>query len=249
MIEAIKNHRSIRNYKEKPVEPAILDEILEAGIRASNTGNMQIYSMVVTTKQEIKTQLWEQHFKQDMVKQAPVVITFCADFNRFNKWCELRNAKPGYDNFLSFYTASIDAVIAAQNVTVEAESHGLGACYLGTTNYMADKIIEILNLPKGVVPVTTLVLGYPDETPPLTDRLPAEAVVHKETYEDFDETKIDQVYAERDNSEETKGLLKENKTETLAQVFTEKRYTKTNNVHFSQVLLNVLKDQGFMNND
>ena len=249
MINAILKHRSIRKYKNTPIAPEIMDNILEAGIRASNTGNMQVYSMVVTTDPEIKEKLWEQHFKQNMVKQAPVVITFCADFNRFNKWCKQNDAEPGYDNFLSFYTATVDAVIASQNVALEAENNNLGICYLGTTNYMADKIIDILNLPKGVVPVTTLVIGYPDENPPLTDRLPAEAVVHKETYQDFSPDSINEIYKERDSSEETKQLLTENQTETLAQVFAEKRYTKANNIHFSKVLLKVLKDQGFMNNE
>jgi nitroreductase len=249
MINAILKHRSIRKYKNTPIALDILDDILAAGIRASNTGNMQVYSMVVTTDKELKEKLWEQHFKQDMVKQAPVVITFCADFNRFNKWCEQNKAEPGYDNFLSFYTGSVDAVIAAQNVAVEAENKGLGVCYLGTTNYTTDKIIEILNLPKGVVPVTTLVMGYPDENPPLTDRLPAEAVVHKERYQDFDAKAIEDIYRERDNSEETKGLLEENNTETLAQVFTKYRYTKENNINFSKSLLNTIEKQGFMNHD
>ena len=79
-----------------------------------------------------------------MVIQAPLVLTFCADFNRFNKWCRQRKADPGYDNFLSFMTAAIDALLAAQNCALAAEAHGLGICYLGTTTYNADKIIEIL---------------------------------------------------------------------------------------------------------
>jgi nitroreductase len=172
MIDTLLNHRSIRKYKPKAIPNEILEKVLLAGTRASTTGNMQVYSMVVTSKPEIKEKLWEAHFKQTMVKEAPVVITFCADFNRFNKWCEQRKAVPGYDNFLSFMTAAIDALLVSQNVAVAAEDHGLGICYLGTTTYMAEKIIDILDLPRGVVPVTTLVVGYPDANPGLTDRLP-----------------------------------------------------------------------------
>ncbi len=247
MIKEIAEHRSIRKYKSDPIPNEVLEKILEAGARASNTGNMQVYSMVVTTNEEIKSKLWEQHFKQDMVKQAPVVITFCADFNRFNKWCTQNNATPGYDNFLSFYTAGVDAILASQNVALEAESKGLGVCYLGTTNYTLDKIIEILHLPKNVIPVTTLVIGYPDEAPAKTERLPLRAVVHQETYQDYSPEEIDELYDERDNSPATKALLKENNTETLAQVFTKYRYTKDNNVHFSNVFLDTLKKQSFMN--
>ena len=248
MLETINNHRSIRKYAEKPLEEEILNKILMAGTRASTTGNMQVYSMVVTKDPELKNSLWEAHFKQDMVKQAPLVITFCADFNRFNKWCRERKAEPGYDNFLSFFTAAIDALLVAQNVALAAESFDLGICYLGTTTYMAEKIIEILNLPEGVAPVTTLVLGYPDEHPGLTDRLPLEAVVHNETYQDYTSDDIDRLYAEKESMELTKQLLKENDKETLAQVFTDNRYTKKDNVAFSQALLKVLEKQGFMEN-
>ncbi|HBS86735.1 MAG: NADPH-dependent oxidoreductase [Bacteroidetes bacterium GWF2_38_335] len=248
-METILKHRSIRKYKSDKIEDAVLRNVLEAGIRASNTGNMQVYSIVVTTEQELKNRLWEFHFKQEMVRQAPVVLTFCADINRFNKWCDARNAEPAYDNFLWLYTATIDAVIAAQNVCIAAEKHGLGICYLGTTNYNAPQIIELLNLPKGVLPVTTVVMGYPDETPGLTDRLPAEAVVHFEKYNDFDKNKIDALYLEKESLEETKKLIAENKTENLAQIFTSKRYTRINNIHFSKVLMETIEKQGFMNNE
>jgi nitroreductase len=249
MAEAIFNHKSIRKYKADEIPESILNKILEAASRASTTGNMQVYSIVVTTDKKIKEQLWEAHFKQDMVKQAPVVLTFCADFNRFNKWCEISNATPGYDNFLSFYTASIDALLAAQNACIEAEDNDLGICYLGTTTYMSDKIAGILNLPKGVVPVTTVVLGYPDENPELTDRLPLDAIIHKEKYNDYTNEQIKKLYFEKDNSEFTKQLLKENNKDSLAQIFTDNRYTKKDNVFFSKELLKFIEKQGFMNNE
>ena len=161
MIDTIFNHRSIRKYKSDPIPENILNQILEAGSRASTTGNMQVYSMIVTTDAGLSEKLWDAHFRQDMVKEAPVHITFCADFNRFNKWCIQRGASPGYDNFLSFFTGAIDALLASQNVALEAEAHGLGICYLGTATYNADKIVEILELPASVVPVAAVVLGYP----------------------------------------------------------------------------------------
>ncbi len=247
MIEPIFQHRSIRKYKPDPVPPEVLERVLEAGSRASTTGNMQVYSMVVTRDEGIRRQLWESHFKQDMVLQAPVHITFCADFNRFSKWCRQRKADPGYDNFLSFFTASIDALLASQNVALEAEANGLGICYLGTATYMAGRIIEILDIPEGVVPVAAIVLGYPDEDPPLTDRLSMRAVVHEEKYQDYGAGDIDGIYEEREASALTAALLEENRKETLAQVFTDNRYTRKDNVHFSNQFLEVIRKQGFFN--
>ena len=249
MIQTILNHRSIRNYKSEPVSEDILLKILEAGTRASTTGNMQVYSMIVTKDENIKNRLWEAHFKQDMVKQAPLILTFCADFNRFNKWCSLRKANPGYDNFLSFYTASIDALLVAQNVALAAEEFGLGICYLGTTTYMADKISEILNLPEHVVPVTSFVLGFPDEDPPLTDRLPVNGVIHYDTYKDYSDQDINEIYAEKESLSVTKELLEINKKETLAQIFTDNRYTRKDNVYFSKQFLRHIENKGYMNND
>ncbi len=247
MTDTLLNHRSIRKYKTDPIPTAIMDYILEAGTRASTTGNMQLYSIVVTTDETIKEELSPCHFNQAMVKEAPVVLTFCADFNRFNLWCRQRKAEPGYDNFLSFFTAAIDALLAAQNVVVAAEDAGLGTCYLGTTTYMAGKIIDILDLPKGVVPVTTVTVGYPDEWPELTDRLPLEAVVHREKYHDYDASDIDRHYREKELMDTYQTFIKEHNKETLAQVFTDIRYKKDDNILFSKSLIDILTKQGFMN--
>ena len=241
----ITNHRSIRKYRSEPIPDDILGQILEAGISASNTGNMQVYSMIVTKDESLRKRLWEVHFKQNMVIQAPVHITFCADVYRFSKWCRLRKAKPAYDNMLWFCNAAIDASLASQNVALCAESFGLGICYLGTAVYNAPRIIEILQLPKGVIPVTALILGYPDEQPPTTGRLPLDAVIHEEIYRDYTEEDIDRLYSELEASEMTNNLLKINQTETLAQVFTDKRYTQKDNEAFSAVYLETLMQQGF----
>jgi FMN reductase (NADPH) len=247
MIQSIMAHRSIRKFKPEPVDQDILNSILEAGTRASTTGNMQVYSIVVSTQQEIKQKLWEAHFKQNMVLEAPINITFCADFNRFSKWCLENEANPGYDNFLSFITAAIDVLLVSQNIALAAESKGLGICYLGTAVYNADKLIDTLDLPKLVVPVTSMVMGYPDEFPSHTDRLPLSGVVHYEKYTNYTTQTIHEIYKEKEASTLTKELLKINGKKTLAQIFTDNRYTKKDNLIFSQKYLEVLKLQGFLN--
>lgn len=243
-MNTINNHRSIRRFKPELPEQAVLDEILLAGTRASNTGNMQAYSIVLTTDAEILSRLNACHYHQPASK-GPVQLTFCADFNRFSRWCLQRKAQPGYDNFLSFLVAYGDAMLASQNVCLAAEERGLGICYLGTVLYNAEKIIDILSLPKGVVPVATVVLGYPDEQPPLTDRLPLAAVVHRETYHDYSSEDIDRLYAEKEALPFHQELLTVNKKETLAQIFTDIRYPKATNEAISESFLKVLKKQGF----
>ncbi|MFO7621473.1 MAG: nitroreductase family protein [Bacteroidales bacterium] len=242
------NRRTIRKYSAENVNEATLNGLLSAGCRTSTTGNMQVYSIIITRDAAKKRELAPLHFNQKMVTEAPVVLTFCADFNRFNRWCQLRKADPGYDNFLSFMTAAIDALLVAQTLCIAAEAKGLGICYLGTTIYTADKIIGILDLPAGVVPVTTVTLGWPAEQPDQPDRLPLEAVVHNETYHDYSDEEINSFYRDKEERKDSAEFVRENNKETLAQVFTDVRYKKADNIHFSKVLLQVLHDQGFMKN-
>lgn len=241
-------HRSIRKFRPTPIPDEVLRECLEAATRASTCGNMQLYSLVVTRDEALRRQLAPCHFNQPMVTEAPCVVTVCADVHRFTQWCEQRGADPAYDNFEWFVNAATDALLAAQNLCVQAEIHGLGICYLGTTLYTAADIVRILNLPKGVIPLTTVVLGYPDETPELTDRLPLDAVVHYEKYTGYTAAEIDELWAEREESEQTKRLLEENGLENLAKIFTERRYVRRDNLAVSQSYFALLREQGFFNN-
>ena len=245
-MESLKNRRTIRKYSNKPVSDELLNELFEMAARTSTTGNMQLYSVVVTRDETMKATLAPSHFNQPMAKQAPVVLTVCADFNRFNKWCMLRNAIPGYDNFVSFFNAAMDALFFAQTFCVAAEEKGLGICYLGTTTYNPDKIIDVLGLLKFVMPITTITLGYPEVVPQQPDRLPVASFIHHEKYADYTSQDIETYYADKESLPANHQFVKENNKETLAQVFTDIRYKKTDNEHFSKILLDTLKKQGFM---
>ena len=247
MLESLKNRRSVREYADKDIPEATLNELLEVAARASNTGNMQLYSVVVTRDKAMKERLSPAHFGQPMVTEAPVVLTFCADANRFVKWAECREAVAGFDNMQTFITSAIDAMLFAQTFCVAAEERGLGICYLGTTSYNADQIIEALGLPPLVVPITTVTVGWPAEPlPEMSERLPLEAVVHQESYRDYTPADIDRLYAEKEALEVNQEFTRINHKKTLAQVFTDIRYTKENNERFSEVLLDVLRRQGFL---
>lgn len=246
MATGYRNHRSVRNYTNEKITDELLQDIFAAGIRASTTGNMQLYSVVVTRDDNMKKKLAPCHFNQSMVLQAPVLLTFCADINRFSQWCTYSDADPGYNNFLWFINATIDVLLVAQNMCVAAEEKGLGICYLGTTLYTAEKIIDILSLPRGVFPVTAVVMGYAADKAPLTDRLPMEAVIHYEKYNNYTADDIRRFYAAKEALPSTLDLLKQNNKQRLAQVFTDNRYKKEDNIKYSEELIRVLRKQGFV---
>ena len=213
--------------------------------RTQTMGNLQLYSVVVTRSAEMKQRLAPAHFNQPMVTQAPVVLTICADFHRTTRWCEQRKADPGYNNFLSYQNAAIDALLYTQTLCCLMDEEGLGYCYLGTTVYMPQQIIDVLGLPKLVMPVATLTVGWPAEQPALSDRLPLESFVHSESYHDYTPQDIDTYYNNKEQLEENRHFCEINHKETLAQIFTDIRYTRSDNEAMSAGLLEALKHQGF----
>ena len=245
LFEELKQRRTIRKYTGEDSPEKLLNELIETACRVSTTGNMQLYSIIITRDKEMKEKLAPAHFNQPTVTSAPVVLTFCADFNRFIKWCDWRDAQQGYDNFQSFFTAAIDALIFAQQFCTVAELAGLGICYLGTTTYNAPQIIETLQLPKYVIPVTTITVGYPSEIPEQVERLPLEAIIHQEKYKDYTREDIDRLYRDKESLATNLKFIKENNKKTLAQVFTDVRYKKEDNEYFSEVFLKIIKEQGF----
>ncbi|MDE7080510.1 MAG: nitroreductase family protein [Muribaculaceae bacterium] len=234
--------RSIRRFTDREVPPALLDEILELAGRAPTCGNMQLYSVIVTRDAECRRRLAELHFNQPAATGAPVLLTVCADFARFTRWCEVNEADAAYDNFLSFTSAFADAIILAQQITTIAEQSGLGTCYLGTCIYNAPEIARLLRLPERmVVPVACLAIGWPDGEGVATERLPLRAWVHEESYRaDTDEEIID-LYKVKDEYPANQPFIAENGKQNLAQVFAEVRYPRAMNEEFSAKLLRWLR--------
>lgn len=245
-MQTINTRRSIRRYQDKDVDNTLLTRLIKEAERTQTMGNLQLYSVVVTRSKELKAKLAPAHFNQPMVTGAPVVLTFCADYRRTTLWAEQRQATPGYDNPLSFVNAMTDALLFCQTFCNLAEEEGLGCCFLGTTVYQPQSIIDTLQLPELVFPVATITLGWPNENPPLSDRLPVSTIIHEETFHDYSAADIDKAYAYKEQLDENKEFVKINNKQTLAQVFTDCRYTKANCEAMSETLLEALRKQKFL---
>lgn len=180
------DRKSVRAYEDRPVEPEIKRAVLEAAIQAPTAGNMALYTILDITDPEKKAALAKSCDDQPFIAQAPMVLIFCADYRRwYDVFCryveDVRKPDMG-DLFL----AEADALIAAQNAVVAAQSLGLGSCYIGdiTENYEYHK--RLLKLPKYVVPAAMLCFGYPtvqQRNRPKPPRHPVEALVHENGYD------------------------------------------------------------------
>ena len=237
------SHRSVRKYTGQSISSDLMKRILEAGVRASNTGNMQMYSVVVTQEEPLKSQLSGLHFGQGAT--AAAFLTVCVDVNRYHHWCRLNGCDEPYGNLLWLMNGTVDASLCAQNMCVAAESEGLRICYLGTVLYNTKPIAELLQLPKGVVPVITLAVGYPDEAPAQSERLPLEGVCHSETYHDYDDDDIRRVHKVREEFPFNQEMVKKNGVDNLARLFTTIRYPRKDNESISEALLDFVRQAGF----
>ncbi len=192
-------HRSIRSYKPDPIDPALVEQVLGDSIAgSSSSGNLNSVSIVLTRDPERKRRLYDLHFEQPMVLQAPLVVTFCADWFRTREWLRRRGARDNFNNLIGYHVAAFDAMIVAQNACLGFQAHGLGICYMGTTLHSMAGIADFLELPDTCVPVTTIVVGWPDEDPAKRDRLPLSAIIHDERYRALGEDEIEATYAQRE---------------------------------------------------
>lgn len=249
-------HRSIRTFTPEPVPDAVVREVLEEAIAGgSSSGNLNSYSVILTRDAARKEALYRLHSEQEMVREAPVVLTFCADWFRTREWLRLRGARDNFNNLLGYHVAAFDAMIVAQNVALAFEARGYGLCYLGTTLNSMRGIAELLELPETCVPVTTLVVGVPAEDPTKRDRLPLAAFLHEETYRRPDTTELEALYREREEKgwarymahPDLRARIEEGGITSLAEFYTSRfKYDPDVHVPQSAELQAFLAEKGFL---
>jgi len=182
-IELIHQHGSVRKYKSESVPPEIIEEIVTAGQRAATSSNLQMYSVIVTTDLEKRSQMQAYCNNQRHITQAPVFLTWCADLSRLERICKSKGFTQEGGHVENFLLAAVDAAIAAQNAALAAQSMGLGFCYIGAIRNHPREVIQMLELPRLCFPLIGMTLGWPANPPNIRPRLPLDAVLHWERYD------------------------------------------------------------------
>lgn len=243
--EYFSGRATVRAYDHsKPLGKQQLIDMLQLASHAPNTGNIQLYSVVLTMEPERIAALAPAHFSQPASTGAQAMLTFCVDLNRYEQWCKVNGTESGMNNLQGFIWGAMDATIFAQQFVTIAEMSGLGTCYLGTTTYNARQIADTLKLPKGVMPVITVAVGHPIAHAPVSERLPIEAIVHTEEYDNPNDEKIRAIFAEKESLPANSKFVAENGKTNLAQVFAEVRYPKAASEHFSKIYADFLAENG-----
>lgn len=183
VIDLMKSHSSVRRFKEEDIKEEDLQAILTAGQMASSWKNFQSYSIILVRSQEKKEALY-QFVPQEAIRQCSVFLLFVGDLNRAEKGVRLHTDQfhpEGPDNLL---ITSVDAALAGQNTLLAAESLGYGRVIIGLVRYEAAEVAKLFNLPDYTYPVFGMALGVPNQNHPVKPRLPLEAVVFEESYQE-----------------------------------------------------------------
>lgn len=181
-LDLIHAHGSVRRYKPDPVPASVIETIVQAGQRASTSSNLQTYTVIAVTQAATRARLSELCGGQKHVAEAPVFLAFCADLARLDRVCQMRGYTQNVEYLESFLIAAVDAVIMAQNVALAAESLGLGICYIGSIRNNPQEVIDLLELPRLVFPITGMTVGWPEKPPRIRPRLPLREVLRWEKY-------------------------------------------------------------------
>lgn len=163
VLKQIKNRKSVRVFEDKPITDTIKKEILNAAFEAPTAGGMMLYSILDIRDEALKEKLAVTCDNQPFIAKAPLVLIFLADYQRwYDTFCYegCNPRKPGEGDIL---LACADAIIAAQNTVVAAESLGIGSCYIGDILENCETVRALLGIPDYVLPAAMLVYGYPTE--------------------------------------------------------------------------------------
>ena len=184
------SHRSIRRYTGEPIPEPVLIELIRAGQGAASSSFIQAYSVIRVTRPEARSTIARAAGNQPWIEQAAEFLVFCADLRRVDRACRDQGAGPLEGWTEHGLAAVVDTTLMAQNVLLAAESLGLGGVFIGGIRNDPQVLVDVLQIPKLVVPLFGLCLGWPAESPGVKPRLPVELVLHQDCYQDPDPAAI-----------------------------------------------------------
>lgn len=184
MLDIMRSHTSVRKYKNDNITRETLTEIIHAAQHASSSNFVQAYSVIHITEKKIKNEIARLTKNEVQINTAPIFLLFCADMKRLEYACQKQGVHMRYDTLENFVVSIIDVALFAQNAALAAESLGYGICYIGGVRNNPAQISKIVNLPDKTLPLFGMTIGVPDESQYVKPRLPVEAIIHENLYDE-----------------------------------------------------------------
>jgi len=210
ILKVLIDRKSIRNFKTTPISDDTAEKIVKIGQRAPSACSLQTYSIILVEDAEIMEKVHKTCFVPNGICKAPLLFVICADLRRLTRtlgYLEHDHCLKHGQGYEFKIMSIIDAVLVAENMTIAAECYGLGSVFIGSA-LANKKLLEALSLPRGVLPLTLLCVGHPDEQPPIRPRLPLKSILHKDEYRDTTEEEIENFLGQMDAMLEKEGYYR-----------------------------------------
>jgi len=253
-LQLLFSRRTIRKFRVESIADQVVLRIVEAGQRAPSACNLQTYTVVWVKNAEQKERVWDACGVPKSIRDAPVVFVICADVRRLAKALDYLHydhcLKHGYGYSLKLLSI-VDASLVAENMTIAAECYGLGSVFIGSA-LANERVIKVLGLPKGVLPLTLLCIGYPDEEPPTRPRLPLSAIMHVNNYQEPSNEEIELFLKRMDSELEKEGYYRKYAKRKPSYFYTDHIKRKTALALFKQEeskIVAMVKKTGFLPNE
>lgn len=239
-LKYINERASCRHFSEKHIGNDIKERLFEVAANAPTGGNLQAFSIISIENEESKAFLSSKSLNQGFIKQAPLCLLFCIDWNRTNRMCSLDLSPTGFEkDYINNFLGMIEMGIIAQNVVIAAESMGLRSVYIGNIAYYLSEVTEYFELPKYVIPTIALCLGYGKKEPVKHEKFPPEAIVHGEKYREISDSSLQNIF------EDKYGKIKVKATESMLSKYRE-NCSQTYNFPYAELLTNRVREKGYI---
>jgi len=183
-LAAILGHRTHRRYTDRPIDEALLQQVLAAGLSAPAKSDLQQVALIRVEDKAKRQAIAALIPSMPWIAQAARFLVVCGDSRRIRRICELRGIPFANDHLDAFLNAASDAAMVLQNLIRAADAVGLGACPISVIRNHAARVGELLELPRWVFPLAGLCLGWPSREGFVSLRLPPSLTVHTDRYDD-----------------------------------------------------------------
>ena len=204
-LELMLDHRTCRQFSERPVGDDVLDVVLAATFSTPSKSDLQQCSVIVVDDPASRAAIAELIPAMPWVAESPRFLVFCGDSRRIRRIADEAGVVFANDHLDAFLNAAADAAMHLSSFVWAAESLGLGTCPISVVRNHIDEVSEILGLPDHVFPLAGMCVGWPDRTERLSPRLPMSVTVHRDRYLDDDASVLIADYDRRRSAAQPKG--------------------------------------------
>jgi nitroreductase len=243
LYDLLVRRRTVRLFEDREIPEPLIEKMMDAVANAASGGNLQPLSVILVKSVDNRRKLAKMLGNQPWIRRAPLSMVFCLDFSRMKDWAKMCKTEfRGEQAVAHFLIGYADLVIAAQSVALLAEDSGLASVFIGRMLHEIDATRKFFDIPRFVLPMMVLTIGYPKAAPRDVPKLRREVIFHAERYRAPEEGEIRQAFDDKYGAME--GITEKYIEEAYADVVAYQKEDRT----FLEQIMKEIKQLDIRNN-